>query len=68
VIVLSRPIDLSRRQRRVVDTAHTDDVPQLLAERREAVADPMQSVGATRISRRVGRKVPFVVGDRTHKI
>src|SRR5215831_429533 len=37
VLVLPGPIDFSRRQRSIVDTAHTDDVPQLLAKPREVV-------------------------------
>src|SRR3984893_12532835 len=57
VLVLSRPIHFSRRQRGIVDTAHTDDVPQLLAKRREAVANPMRAGWAARLSGRVGRKV-----------
>lgn len=43
-------------QRGVVDAAHTDDVPQLLAKRREAVANPMWYRRAARLSGRVGRK------------
>ena len=68
VIVLSRPIDRLRSQRVSVNTAHTDDMSQLLAERREAVADPMRRWWPTRSSWRVGRKVPFVVRDRMDKI
>jgi hypothetical protein len=41
VFVLSRPIHSFCRQRGVVDTADTDDVPQLLTKRRKAVANPM---------------------------
>ncbi len=68
VIVLSRPIHFSRRQRGIVDTADTHDVPQLLAKRREAVANPIRRRCAARLSGRVGRKVPFILGDRAHKI
>ena len=32
MFVLSGPIDLSGRQRDIVDTGHTNDVPELLAE------------------------------------
>jgi hypothetical protein len=42
VLVLSRPIHFSCRQRGSVDAAHTDDVPQLLRKRREAGANPMR--------------------------
>jgi hypothetical protein len=68
VLVLSRPIHLSRRQRGIVDTAHTDDVPQLLAKRREAVANPMRCRCAARLGRRIGRKVTLVLGDCTYEI
>src|SRR5215831_12277958 len=68
VLVLSRPLHSSCRQRGIVDTADTDDVPQLLAKRREAVANPMWCRCAAGLSRRVGRKVPLVVWDRAHKI
>jgi hypothetical protein len=68
VLVLSRPIHFSRRQRSVVDTAHTDDVPQLLAKRREAVANPMRCWCAPRLSGWVRRKVPLILGDCAHKI
>src|SRR6516164_7534904 len=68
VLVLSRPIHFPRRQRGVVDAAHTDDVPQLLAKRRQAFSNPMSYRRAARLSRRVGRKVPLVFGDRAHKI
>src|SRR5215472_9495937 len=68
VLVLSRPIHLPRRERGVVDTAHADDVPQLLAKRREAFANPMLCRRAARLSGRVGRKVPLVFGDRAPKI
>src|SRR6516162_9883617 len=37
VLVLSRPIHFSCRQCGIVDASDTDDVPQLLAKRREAV-------------------------------
>jgi hypothetical protein len=68
VLVLSRPIHLSRRQRGIVDTARTDDVPQLLAKRREAVVNPMRYRCAARLCRRIGRKVPLVLGDCTYEI
>ena len=68
VLVLSRPIHSFCRQRGIVDTAHTDDVAQLLAKRREAVANPMWCPYAAGSSRRVGREVPLVVRDRTDKI
>src|SRR5215469_13501961 len=55
LIVLSRPIHFFRRQRSVVDTAHTKDVPQLLAKRREAIADPMRYRCAARLFGRVRR-------------
>jgi hypothetical protein len=68
VIVLTRPIDLSRRQRGIVDAAHTDEMPQLFAKRREAVANPMGRCRAARRSGRIRGEVPLVVGDRAHKI
>ena len=68
VLVLSRPIHLSRRQRGVVDTTHTDDVPQLLAKRREAVANPMWCRRVPRRSGWVRGKVPLILGDCAHKI
>jgi hypothetical protein len=42
VLVLSRPIHVSRRRRGIVDAAHTDHVLHLLARRREAVANPLR--------------------------
>ena len=68
VLVLSRPIRFSRRQRGSVDPAHTDDVPQLLAKRREAVANPMWYRCTPRLSGRIRRKVPLILGDGAHKI
>ena len=68
VLVFACPIHSFRRQRGVVDATHTDDVPQLLAKRRETVANPMRCWCAARPSGRVGRKVPFVCRDRAHKI
>ena len=68
VLVLSRLIHLSRRQRGVVDTAYTDNVPQLLAERRKALANPMRCRCSARLSWRIGRKVPLVVGDCAYEI
>src|SRR5215472_6429120 len=56
VLVLSRPIHLPRRERGVVDTADADDVPQLLAKRREAFANPM--LGPRAQNRRSGDRVP----------
>src|SRR5580658_5044069 len=53
VLVLSRPIHFSRRQRGSGDTAHADDVPQLLRKWREAVANPTRCRGAPRLSGRV---------------
>lgn len=68
VLVLSRPIYSFCRQGGIVDTAHTDDVPQLLAKRCEAVANPMWCPYPAGSSGRVGREVPLVVRDRAHKI
>ena len=68
VLVLSRPIHFSRRLRGIVDTAHTDDVPQLLAKRPEAAANPMWCGCAPRLSGRVRRKVPLILRDSAHKI
>src|SRR6202047_3864324 len=68
VLVLSRPIHFSSRQRGSADTAHTDNVPQLLAKRREAVANPMRCRCAPRLSGRVRRKFPLILGDCAHKI
>src|SRR5215472_5624054 len=67
VLVLSRPIHFPRRQGGIVDTAHTDDVPQLLAKRREADANPMAYRCAARLSRRVGREVPLALGTARTK-
>jgi hypothetical protein len=66
--VLSRPIHLSARQRRIVDASHADDVPQLLAKRGKTVADPIGGRRPPRLSGRIGRKVPRVVGDGARKI
>jgi len=68
VLVLSRPIHFPRRQRGIVDAAHADDVPQLLAKWPEAIANPMWYRFAARLSGRVGREVPLVLGDRAHEI
>jgi hypothetical protein len=68
MLVFSRPVHFSRYQRGSVDTAHTDDMAQLLAKRREAVADPMWYRCAPMLLGRIRRKVPFIVGDCTHKI
>lgn len=68
VLALSRPIHSFCRQRGIVYTAHTDDVTQLLAKRREAVAKPMWCPYAAGSSRRVGREVPLVVRNRADKI
>ena len=68
VIVLSGPIHFSRRQRGIVDAAHTNNVPKLLAKWREAIADPMQYRCAARLFGRVRRKVPLVLRDGAHKI
>jgi hypothetical protein len=43
-------------------------VPQLLAKRREAIANPMRCRCAARLCRRIGRKVPLVLGDCTYEI
>ena len=68
VLVLSLPIDFPRRQRGSVDTAHTDDVPQLLAKRREAVANPMRCRCALKFSGRVRRTIPLIFGNCAHEI
>jgi len=68
MLVLSRPIHFPCRQRGIVDTAHTDKMPQLLAKRREPMANPMWRRCAAELPGRVGRKVPFVLGNRAHKI
>jgi hypothetical protein len=68
MLVLSCPLHLPRRQRGIVDTAQTNDVPHLLRKRREALANTMRRRCTARLSGRIGRKVPLVFGDRTHKI
>ena len=68
VLMLSRPTHFFRHWRGIVDTADTDDVPQLLTKRREAVANPMWCQYAAGLSGRDRRKVPLVVRDRAHKI
>src|SRR5437660_6199565 len=68
VIVLSRPVHFSRRQRGIVDTAHADDVPQLLTKWREAVANPIRCRHATRLPGRIWHGVPFVLRSRTDQI
>jgi hypothetical protein len=55
VVMLARPIDFSGRQRGIVDTAHTDDVSQLLAKRRESVAYSMRYWCPVRFSGRLRR-------------
>jgi hypothetical protein len=43
-------------------------VSELLAKRRESVANPMRRRCAAGPSARVGRKVPLVVGNGAHEI
>src|SRR5215470_8935428 len=68
VLVLSRPIHFSRRQRFIVDTAHADHVPQPLAKWREAVTNPLRGRYSARLSSRVRRKLPLVLRNRARKI
>ena len=67
VLVLSCPIHPSRRQRSIVDTTHTDDVPQLLAKRREAVANPMRCRCAARLAGGSGVKSHLFSGTARTK-
>src|SRR5262249_6946266 len=68
VLMLSRPIHLLCRQRGVVDAASADEVPHLLAERREAVANSTRWWRTVRSARWNGREVPLVFRDCAHKI
>lgn len=68
LIVFSTPVDFLRDERVIVHTAHTDDVSELFAKRREPLANPVWCRRAPRPSRRIGRVLPFVVGDGAHEV